>query len=36
MRETEQCKVCNDPIQVMCFKGTGVCSELCRKAREGK
>lgn len=26
------CVNCNGRIHVMCFKGTGVCSEQCRKA----
>lgn len=26
-----RCKVCNSEILVMCFRGTEVCSELCRK-----
>ncbi len=28
------CEVCNSVIKTMCFRGTGVCSELCRKVRE--
>ena len=26
------CENCGKPITVMCFKGTGYCCELCRKA----
>lgn len=32
----EFCSECNKKIDVMCFRGTGVCSELCRKARDGE
>jgi hypothetical protein len=30
-RLTYVCEVCSQVVQVMCFKGSGVCSELCRK-----
>lgn len=30
------CENCGGPINVMCFKGTSACSELCRKALEGE
>lgn len=30
----ERCVVCNKPIKVAIFKGTGVCCELCRKTRD--
>lgn len=29
------CRVCGKEPQVMTFRGTGVCSELCRKERDG-
>jgi len=29
------CTNCGGIIQVMCFRGTGVCSEICRKDRDG-
>lgn len=29
------CRVCGKEPQVMAFRGTGVCSELCRKERDG-
>lgn len=32
----ELCVVCTQKIEVMCFKGTGVCSEQCRKFAEGE
>lgn len=32
----EECEVDKKPILVMAFKGTGVCSDLCRKARGGE
>ena len=28
------CRVCGKKIKVMCFKGTGICSEICRKRRD--
>lgn len=28
------CKVCDQTIQIMCRKGTGICSELCEKGAE--
>lgn len=31
----ETCGVCGSEPQVMAFKGSGVCSELCRKQRDG-
>jgi hypothetical protein len=30
------CIMCGNKICVMCFKGTGVCSELCSKALSDK
>lgn len=30
------CTECSCLIQTMAFKGTGVCSELCRKRRDGE
>lgn len=30
------CQVCLDVIQVMSFRGTGVCSEVHRKLRDGE
>lgn len=32
----ELCGMCNAPIQTMCFKGTGVCGERCRKLRDNQ
>ena len=32
----EECSMCNAPIQTMCFKGTGVCGERCRKLRDNQ
>lgn len=29
----ETCNVCGGPIQVQIFKGTGACSQICRKIR---
>lgn len=29
-----RCEVCSEPIKVMAFKNTGVCSEICRKVRD--
>ena len=31
-----KCEKCGRDITVMCFKGTGVCGELCRKLRAGE
>lgn len=31
----ETCEVDGKPILVMAFKGTGFCSETCRKIKEG-
>jgi predicted nucleic acid-binding Zn ribbon protein len=31
----EKCSVCTRPIRTMVFKDTGVCSDLCRKKRDG-
>lgn len=31
---TTDCEMCGNRITVMCFLGTGVCSEQCRKKRE--
>jgi hypothetical protein len=33
---TENCTVCTKKIRIMTFKGTGVCSENCRKIRDGE
>lgn len=30
------CVVCGTEIKVMCFQTTGVCSEICRKVRDGE
>ena len=30
------CEICKNDIRVQCFKGTGVCSTNCEKAREKK
>jgi len=30
----DECVTCGRPIRVMAFKGTGVCSEQCRKDRD--
>jgi hypothetical protein len=32
---TEFCESCFDPILTMAFRGTGVCSDDCRKKRDG-
>ncbi len=34
MSTDDDCTQCGQPILVMAFKGTGVCSELCRKKRD--
>lgn len=31
---SEVCEVDDKPIEMMAFKGTGVCSEICRKVRD--
>lgn len=31
----ERCSVCRKVIRTMCFKRTGVCCNLCLKARDG-
>lgn len=31
----ERCSECYVEVKVMCFKGMGVCSENCRKRRDG-
>lgn len=28
------CAICNQTIQIMCRKGTGICSELCEKGAD--
>lgn len=33
---TDTCSECGNKIQTMCFKGTGVCCENCRKVRDGE
>lgn len=33
---TTACEVDQKPILTMAFKGTGVCSDLCRKVRGGE
>lgn len=30
----ERCKICHKPVMVQIFKGTGICSDLCRKERD--
>lgn len=32
----EKCKICPNLIMSMAFRGTGVCSENCRKKRDGE
>lgn len=32
----EFCEVCSNVVRVMSYKGTGVCSETCRKKRDGE
>jgi hypothetical protein len=32
----DPCSIDGRPIQVMSFKQTGVCSEICRKVRDGE
>lgn len=32
----QRCEVCKKKIKVMCFRNTGVCSENCRKVRDGE
>jgi hypothetical protein len=34
--KSELCEVCGEAVQTMCFRGTGVCRELCRKKRDGE
>lgn len=34
LKNLEMCFICSRPVKVMCMKNTGVCSELCRKARD--
>lgn len=34
-KKSDVCSQCGAEIQVMIFKGTGVCCELCRKQRDG-
>jgi hypothetical protein len=36
MSETEECTICTKPVQVQIMKGTGICSEKCRKIRDGE
>lgn len=31
---TEACTECGKNVEVMCFRGTGICSENCRKDRD--
>ena len=30
----ERCTICKKPVMVQIFKGTGLCSDLCRKDRD--
>ena len=30
----ERCTICKKPVMVQIFRGTGLCSELCRKERD--
>ena len=32
--DNSHCQICAKPILVQIFKGSGVCSELCRKDRD--
>lgn len=32
----DNCIKCGNSIKVQCFKDTGVCSEICRKLRDGE
>lgn len=36
MSEEEICIQCAKPVKVQIMKGTGICSELCRKERDGE
>lgn len=35
MAKRERCIVCNKKIKTMTWIGTGVCSDKCRKVRDG-
>lgn len=30
------CVMCMSNIETMCFRGTGVCGEICRKVKDGE
>ena len=34
MPKNDKCSVCGKPTKVAIFRGTGVCSENCRKSRD--
>ena len=36
MTTSDICIICGSKIEVMIFKNTGVCCELCRKKRDGE
>ena len=36
MAKREKCKNCNNPVLVAIFKGTGWCSDDCRKVIQGE
>ncbi len=33
---TEVCRVCGSDVEVMCFRGTGICSTNCEKFEKGE
>jgi len=35
-QEVKYCIVCHKPIQVQIFRGMNVCSEICRKIKDGE
>lgn len=32
----EKCSECGDPVTMQIMKNTGICSEICRKHRDGE
>ena len=30
------CEICKDKVVIMIYGGTGVCSDICRKVRDGE
>ena len=35
LKKHEKCKVCGLKVKIAIFKGTGLCSDLCRKVDKG-